>query len=473
MLEIRNVTRRFGDFTAVDNVSLTINTGEFFTLLGPSGCGKTTLLRMLAGFDQPDSGEIRLNGQDLAGVEPEKRPVHTVFQSYALFPHMSVAQNIAFPLKMAGVAKSEIDARVEQALKDVRLADKGGRMPTQLSGGQRQRVAIARALVNRPRLLLLDEPLSALDAKLREEMQIELINLQKDVGITFVYVTHDQGEALALSHRIAVMNQGRVEQLDAPETIYSFPRSRFVADFIGQCNPLDATVEAVDGERVRIDLRGLGEVQALKSFDAQPGEACVLTLRPEKIRLAQSVTADSDEVHFRGRVAELLYLGDVTRTSSNWRTASAWKPCCPTPRPAEPSSSRWATRWKPPGASMPAIWSGPDTMRKNLGKWLLVWPPQAYLLFFFLVPALIMLFALVPLSRRLWRPGALDVQRGRADRLRPQRGELHPAHRELGVPATVRQILRLRPWSPPWPACCSPTRWRPPSPGPRRSGATC
>ncbi|CRS19527.1 Spermidine/putrescine import ATP-binding protein PotA [Pseudomonas aeruginosa] len=267
---------------------------------------------MLAGFDQPDSGEIRLNGQDLAGVEPEKRPVHTVFQSYALFPHMSVAQNIAFPLKMAGVANSEIDARVEQALKDVRLADKGGRMPTQLSGGQRQRVAIARALVNRPRLLLLDEPLSALDAKLREEMQIELINLQKDVGITFVYVTHDQGEALALSHRIAVMNQGRVEQLDAPETIYSFPRSRFVADFIGQCNLLDATVEAVDGERVRIDLRGLGEVQALKSFDAQPGEACVLTLRPEKIRLAQSVTADSDEVHFRGRVAELLYLGDVT-----------------------------------------------------------------------------------------------------------------------------------------------------------------
>ncbi|MBH9389853.1 ABC transporter ATP-binding protein [Pseudomonas aeruginosa] len=312
LLEIRNVTRRFGDFTAVDNVSLTINTGEFFTLLGPSGCGKTTLLRMLAGFDQPDSGEIRLNGQDLAGVEPEKRPVHTVFQSYALFPHMSVAQNIAFPLKMAGVAKSEIDARVEQALKDVRLADKGGRMPTQLSGGQRQRVAIARALVNRPRLLLLDEPLSALDAKLREEMQIELINLQKDVGITFVYVTHDQGEALALSHRIAVMNQGRVEQLDAPETIYSFPRSRFVADFIGQCNLLDATVEAVDGERVRIDLRGLGEVPALNSFAAQPGEACVLTLRPEKIRLAQSVTADSDEVHFRGRVAELLYLGDVT-----------------------------------------------------------------------------------------------------------------------------------------------------------------
>ena len=312
LVKIDRVTKQFDETLAVDTVSLTINKGEIFALLGGSGSGKSTLLRMLAGFERPTEGRIFLDGQDITDLPPYERPINMMFQSYALFPHMSVAQNIAFPLKMAGVAKSEIDARVEQALKDVRLGDKGGRMPTQLSGGQRQRVAIARALVNRPRLLLLDEPLSALDAKLREEMQIELINLQKDVGITFVYVTHDQGEALALSHRIAVMNQGRVEQLDAPETIYSFPRSRFVADFIGQCNLLDATVEAVDGERVRIDLRGLGEVQALKSFDAQPGEACVLTLRPEKIRLAQSVTADSDEVHFRGRVAELLYLGDVT-----------------------------------------------------------------------------------------------------------------------------------------------------------------
>lgn len=312
LVKIDRVTKQFDETLAVDTVSLTINKGEIFALLGGSGSGKSTLLRMLAGFERPTEERIFLDGQDITDLPPYERPINMMFQSYALFPHMSVAQNIAFPLKMAGVAKSEIDARVEQALKDVRLADKGGRMPTQLSGGQRQRVAIARALVNRPRLLLLDEPLSALDAKLREEMQIELINLQKDVGITFVYVTHDQGEALALSHRIAVMNQGRVEQLDAPETIYSFPRSRFVADFIGQCNLLDATVEAVDGERVRIGLRGLGEVQALKSFDAQPGEACVLTLRPEKIRLAQSVTADSDEVHFRGRVAELLYLGDVT-----------------------------------------------------------------------------------------------------------------------------------------------------------------
>ena len=312
LLEIRNVTRRFGDFTAVDNVSLTINTGEFFTLLGPSGCGKTTLLRMLAGFDQPDGGEIRLNGQDLAGVEPEKRPVHTVFQSYALFPHMSVAQNIAFPLKMAGVAKSEIDARVEQALKDVRLADKGGRMPTQLSGGQRQRVAIARALVNRPRLLLLDEPLSALDAKLREEMQIELINLQKDVGITFVYVTHDQGEALALSHHIAVMNQEPGGAAGRPGNHLQLPAQSFRRRLHRPVQP--ARRHGRGGRRRTRAHRpqGPGRGQALKSFDAQPGGACVLTLRPEKIRLAQSVTADSDEVHFRGRVAELLYLGDVT-----------------------------------------------------------------------------------------------------------------------------------------------------------------
>ena len=208
LLEIRNVVKRFGDFTAVNHVSLSVNAGEFFTLLGPSGCGKTTLLRMLAGFEQPDSGEILLDGKDVSNVPPEKRPVHTVFQSYALFPHMTVRDNIAFPLKMAGWAADRIATQVDELLEDVRLTQFGSRFPHELSGGQRQRVAIARALVDRPRLLLLDEPLSALDAKLREEMQIELINLQREVGITFVYVTHDQGEALALSHRIAVMSAG-------------------------------------------------------------------------------------------------------------------------------------------------------------------------------------------------------------------------------------------------------------------------
>ncbi|MFI4887161.1 MAG: ABC transporter ATP-binding protein [Burkholderiales bacterium] len=216
LLDIQGVTRRFGDFTAVSDVSLTIETGEFFTLLGPSGCGKTTLLRMIAGFDLPDAGRILLNRDDLAGRPPELRPVRTVFQSYALFPHMSVAGNIAFPLRMARVPADERQARIEAALEDVRLIGFNKRYPHELSGGQKQRVAIARALVTHPTMLLLDEPLAALDAKLREELQIELINLQKEVGIAFVYVTHDQTEALALSHRIAVMNQGRVEQVDEP-----------------------------------------------------------------------------------------------------------------------------------------------------------------------------------------------------------------------------------------------------------------
>ena len=214
VLEVIDVSRRFGDFVALDQVSLEINAGEFFTLLGPSGCGKTTLLRMIAGFDQPDNGDIRLDGQSLLALPPEKRPIHTVFQSYALFPHMTVAQNIGFPLRMAKLSQKEIDYRVAEVLDDVRLPDKARHYPDELSGGQKQRIAIARALVNRPRLLLLDEPLSALDAKLKEQMQIELINLQKEVGITFVYVTHDQGEALALSHRIAVMNQGQISQVD-------------------------------------------------------------------------------------------------------------------------------------------------------------------------------------------------------------------------------------------------------------------
>ncbi|WP_420492324.1 ABC transporter ATP-binding protein [Pseudomonas aeruginosa] len=312
-IQIRDLSIRLGQgseaFEAVRDLNLEARPGEFVCLLGPSGCGKSTLLGALAGHLRPSAGSVRVDGRSVEGPSPQRG---MVFQQHTLFPWRRVRDNVAFGLKMQGLARAERNRRAMEMLGLVGLADFAGRWPGQLSGGMQQRVEIARVLVNRPRLLLLDEPLSALDAKLREEMQIELINLQKDVGITFVYVTHDQGEALALSHRIAVMNQGRVEQLDAPETIYSFPRSRFVADFIGQCNLLDATVEAVDGERVRIDLRGLGEVQALKSFDAQPGEACVLTLRPEKIRLAQSVTADSDEVHFRGRVAELLYLGDVT-----------------------------------------------------------------------------------------------------------------------------------------------------------------
>jgi len=312
LLEIRNVTRRFGDFTAVDRVSLSIEAGEFFTLLGPSGCGKTTLLRMIAGFDLPDEGSISLNGTDLADRPPEARPVRTVFQSYALFPHMTVEGNVAFPLKMAKTAASEIPTKVAAALEDVRLTGFGKRYPHELSGGQKQRVAIARALVTHPTVLLLDEPLAALDAKLREEMQIELINLQKEVGITFVYVTHDQTEALALSHRIAVMNAGHVEQEDEPSRIYGFPRTRFVADFIGHCNLLSGPVVANTGGIVTLDIPGLGPVRVAAETKAVVGSSGTVALRPEKIRIAAAAPSDTPDNHYRGTVAEMLYMGDVT-----------------------------------------------------------------------------------------------------------------------------------------------------------------
>src|SRR5690242_2539476 len=312
LLEIRNITRRFGDFTAVDDVSLNIEAGEFFCLLGPSGCGKTTLLRMVAGFDVPNGGSIWLDGRDMTGVPPERRNVHTVFQSYALFPHMTVAQNIAFPLKMAGVADAEIAARVEEALEDVSLQGMAVRYPNELSGGQRQRVAVARALINRPKLLLLDEPLAALDAKLKEHMQLELITLQREVGIAFVYVTHDQQEALALAHRIAVMNHGRVEQVDEPSKIYGFPVNRFVADFIGTCNIMEAEVAATNGDTMRLNILGLGEVRASRTPTAEPGLRGALALRPEQVEISTQLPSDSHRNHFAGKVFDFLYLGDVT-----------------------------------------------------------------------------------------------------------------------------------------------------------------
>jgi spermidine/putrescine transport system ATP-binding protein len=312
LLDIRNVTRRFGAMTAVANVSIAIEAGEFFTLLGPSGCGKTTLLRMIAGFDLPDAGAILLDGRDMAGTPPEKRPIHTVFQSYALFPHMTVSQNIAFPLKMAGTAPEEIHVKVRQALELVHLEEKGAQFPHELSGGQKQRVALARSLVNRPRVLLLDEPLGALDAKLRQEMQLELIALQRDVGVTFVFVTHAQSEALALSHRIAVMNEGRIEQLDEPSKIYGFPVSRFVADFIGKCNILEAGVTEAHASGLRLEVKGLGEVTAPPREGARAGERGVLALRPEQVRIGDPHAQHDLKNHFAGKVHDLLYIGDVT-----------------------------------------------------------------------------------------------------------------------------------------------------------------
>lgn len=345
LLEIHDIVKHFGNFGAVNHVSLTVEAGEFLTLLGPSGCGKTTLLRILAGLEQPDHGRIVLEGRDMAGIAPEKRPIHTVFQNYALFPHMSVAQNIAFPLEMQKRPASEIASRVKQALAEVRLEGYEDSYPHEMSGGQRQRVAVARALIDRPRLLLLDEPLSALDAKLRKQMQIELISLQKETGVTFVYVTHDQSEALALSHRIAVMNQGRIEQLGSPEVIYSFPQSRFVADFIGQCNLLDATVSACSAEHMTLAIGGLGKIEARHCGDLLPGDKGTLALRPEKIRLEAATNPN-------GHAPPPAVAGCATACtwaksrfmSSNCPKGLRSRPCCPTPAPARPASSKKAIR---------------------------------------------------------------------------------------------------------------------------------
>jgi len=312
LLEIANVTRRFGDFVAVDGVSLAIEAGEFFTLLGPSGCGKTTLLRMIAGFDLPDAGRILLDGEDLADRPPEARPVRTVFQSYALFPHMTVQGNVAFPLKMAKTPAAEAAVKIAEALADVRLTGFNNRFPNELSGGQRQRVAIARALVTHPTVLLLDEPLAALDAKLREEMQIELINMQKEVGITFVYVTHDQTEALALSHRIAVMNRGKVEQVDPPDQLYGYPKTRFVAEFIGTCNLLTGPVTDAAPGVVSVNVSDLGAVKVVAVPSHPRGSDAAIALRPEKVRLSAPGNAPHSDNRFAGVVTGFLYQGDVT-----------------------------------------------------------------------------------------------------------------------------------------------------------------
>ncbi len=312
LLEIRNVTRRFGDFVAVDNISLSIEAGEFFTLLGPSGCGKTTILRMIAGFDLPDAGQILLDGKDLADTPPEQRPVRTVFQSYALFPHMTVAQNISFPLKMARIPGSDAARMLRETLDLVHLTGKADAYPHELSGGQKQRVALARGLVNRPRVLLLDEPLGALDAKLREEMQLELINLQREVGVTFVFVTHAQVEALALSHRIAVMRDGRAEQVDEPSKLYSFPQNRFVADFIGHINMLEAQVLEPAHGHLRLAVSGLGEIMAPPLHGVAIGSKGTFAIRPEQVRIGVHDEVQELKNHFLGTVLHFLYRGDVT-----------------------------------------------------------------------------------------------------------------------------------------------------------------
>lgn len=302
MINIRAVTKRFGSFEAVSNVHLDIAAGEFITLLGPSGCGKTTLLRMLSGFEQPDEGTIHLKGEDVTRHAPYRRNVNQVFQSYALFPHMSVFDNIAFGLRMKKIAPAEIRHRVEEVVSLVALGGLENRRPAQLSGGQRQRVALARAIVPRPDVLLLDEPLSALDAKLRHQMQLELKRLQQHLGMTFVFVTHDQEEALTMSDRIAVFNAGRIEQLGTVTEIYHQPRTRFVADFIGEANLLDARIISRHGTNGRIRLEGGLELVTSLEGCAPDATEVVVSIRPEKLHLSKHPIK-----------AENVFLAEVTR----------------------------------------------------------------------------------------------------------------------------------------------------------------
>jgi spermidine/putrescine transport system ATP-binding protein len=308
-VELIDVTKRFADVTAVDRLSLDIGEGEFFTLLGPSGCGKTTTLRVVAGFEEPTAGDVRIDGGDVAGLPPHKRPTNTVFQSYALFPHLTVEENVAFGLQRQGVDKGETKRRVGEELARVGLPDQARRKPSQLSGGQQQRVALARALVNLPKVLLLDEPLGALDLKLRKGLQVELKRIQREVGITFIYVTHDQEEALTMSDRIAVMNLGRVEQVADPEEVYERPATTFVAGFIGVSNLMPATVE--DGSRVRLE-NGPTIQTTVDGF--RPGDRCYAVVRPEKLWIDSADTpADARVPSVDGVVESSLYLGTSTQ----------------------------------------------------------------------------------------------------------------------------------------------------------------
>ncbi len=321
-VEVEGVRKAYGDVVALDRVSLDVQPGEFLTLLGPSGCGKTTLLRLLAGFEAPDEGTIRISGRDVGPLPPYERPVNTVFQHYALFPHRTVAGNVAFGLEARGLSGVEVAAKVRAALDTVQLSGLAQRRIDQLSGGQQQRVALARALVLEPEVLLLDEPMAALDVKLRKQMQVEVKNLQERLQTTFLFVTHDQEEALIMSDRIAVMSQGRIEQLDRSEALYERPRTRFAADFLGVKNILEAQVERLDGGRVL--LRGLGGLPLWAADDGgyRPGAAAVVGIRPERLRLsdaaqalpgAQAVAEGRNE--YAGVLEDEIYLGD----RSDWQ----------------------------------------------------------------------------------------------------------------------------------------------------------
>jgi putrescine transport system ATP-binding protein len=312
-VRVENITKKFGDFAAVNNVSLKVYRGEIFCLLGGSGCGKSTLLRMLAGFETPTSGKLFLDGQDLADVPPYERPVNMMFQSYALFPHMTVEKNIAFGLEQERLPRSEIATRVTDMLSIVKLDQFAARYPHQLSGGQKQRVALARALVKRPKLLLLDEPLGALDKKLREHTQFELINIQEQLGVTFMVVTHDQEESMTLASRIGVMNRGEIVQIGTPTEIYEFPSTKFVADFIGSVNMFAGRLIEDLPDRVRIQSDELGGVIYVDhGISAAPGASVWAAIRPEKITIQRTPPTDGTENAARGVVKEIAYMGDMS-----------------------------------------------------------------------------------------------------------------------------------------------------------------
>ena len=310
LIRFQNVTKRFGTFTAIEDLSLDIFEREFFALLGPSGCGKTTMMRMLAGFEDPSAGRISLAGQDIAGVPPNKRPVNMMFQSYALFPHLSVWDNIAFGLRRDGVPQDALVARVEEMLALTRLEKFARRKPHQISGGQRQRVALARSLAKAPKLLLLDEPLGALDAKLRQDTQFELMDIQEKTGTTFVIVTHDQEEAMTVASRVAVMDEGRIMQVATPADIYEAPNSVYVADFIGDVNILSGTAKPAGAGRYAIDFGESGPAYAESAQPFHDGQPCHLALRPEKIAISK--TKPEAENAVEGKVLDIAYLGNLS-----------------------------------------------------------------------------------------------------------------------------------------------------------------
>ena len=322
-VRLTDVVKRFGDMVAVDHIDLEVRDGEFFSLLGPSGCGKTTTLRMIGGFEQPTEGTIELQGEDVTWLPPYRRNVNTVFQNYALFPHLTIFENVAFGLRRKGVKATEIKGRVTEMLRLVELPGYEGRKPTQISGGQAQRVALARALINRPAVLLLDEPLGALDLKLRKQMQVELKRIQQEVGITFIYVTHDQEEAMTMSDRIAVMNKGRYEQLGDPESLYERPKTRFVAGFLGVSNLLAGRVEGTEGAYATVRLSDDSRIRVPSGL--VDGQAEIrIGVRPEKIRLHEaSAEAPANHNHLRGTVRDASYLGVSTQYQVEARGGTA------------------------------------------------------------------------------------------------------------------------------------------------------